>query len=68
MTIFFTTSLGLDLLKLTGIGNNLSISNLSTFLFNLFKLVGTFFSLSISDLSTLDFKLVKSIFLAKDNV
>ena len=36
-TSFFTTSL--DLLKSTGIGTNLSISNLSTSVFRLAKLV-----------------------------
>ena len=43
LTTFFTTSL--NLLKLTGTGNNLSTSNLPTLLFKLRKLIGTFFSL-----------------------
>ena len=63
---FLTTSF--SLLKLTGIGTNLSTSNLSTLLFKLLKLVGTLFNLSISNLSTSDFKLAKSAFLAKDYV
>ena len=42
-TSFFTKSL--SLLKSTGIGTNLSSSNLSTLLFKLLKLVGTFFNL-----------------------
>ena len=57
---FFTTLP--SLLKSTGIGTNLSTSNLSTLLFKLLKLVGTYFNLSISDISTLDFKLAKSTF------
>ena len=61
-TSFFTTSL--YSIKLTGTGNNLSVKNLSVFLFKLFKLVGRFFSLSIYNMSTLDFKLAKSTFLA----
>ena len=65
-TSFFTKSL--YLLKSTGIGNNLSTSNLSTLLFQLLKLAQTFFTLSISNLLTLDFKLAKSTFLAKDDV
>ena len=42
-TSFFTKSL--SLLKSTGIGTNLSSSNLSTLLFKSLKLVGTFFNL-----------------------
>ena len=48
-TSFLTTSL--NLLKSTGAGNNLSISNLSTLDFKLIKLFGKFFNLSISNLS-----------------
>ena len=65
-TSFFTTSL--SLLKSTGAGSNLSISNLSTLLFELLKPLGTYFYLLISNLSTLDFKLAKSIFLANFNI
>ena len=63
---FFSTSL--NLLKSTGVSNNLSTSNLSTLLFKLLKLVGRFYNLSISNLSTSDIKLAKSTFLAKDDV
>ena len=65
-TSFFTTSV--SLLKSTGSGTNLSISNLSTLLFKLLKLVGKFFSLSIPDLSTLDFELAKLTFLVNFDV
>ena len=41
-TSFFTTSF--SLLKSTGTGTNLSISNLSTLLFKSLKLLGTFFN------------------------
>ena len=58
--IVFTTSL--SLLKLTGTGTSLSISNSSTLLFKLLKLVGTFFNLSISNWSASDFKLIKSTY------
>ena len=47
-TSFFITSF--SLLKSTGTGTNLSISNLSTLLFELLKRLGTFFNLSISNL------------------
>ena len=53
---------------MTGTGNHLSTSNLSTLLSKLLKLVGTFFSLTIPNLFTLGFKLPKSSFLAKDYV
>ena len=53
MTSFFTTSL--SLLKPTGTGTNLLISNLSTLPFKLLKLDGTIFNVPISNLSTLDF-------------
>ena len=42
----------LSLLKSTGTGANLSMSNLATLFFKLLKLVGKFFNLSISNLST----------------
>ena len=45
MTSFFATSL--SLLKSTGAGTNLSISNLSTLLLELLKLAGIFFNLGI---------------------
>ena len=54
-TSFFTTLL--SLLKSTGTGANLSISNLSILFFKLLKLVGIFFNSSISNLSTTVFKL-----------
>ena len=63
MTSFFTTLP--SLLKSTGTGANLSLSNLSTLLFKLLKLVGTFFNLSISNLSTSVFKLAKFDFSPK---
>ena len=63
---FFTTSL--NLLNLTGTGNYLSASNLSTLLLKLLKLVGRFFNLPTCNLFTLEFKLAKSTFLAKDDV
>ena len=44
-TSFFATSL--SLLKSTGAGTNLSISNLSTLLLELLKLAGIFFNLGI---------------------
>ena len=56
------------LLKSTGTGTSLSISNLSTLFFKLLKLLDTFFNLSIFTLSTSDFKLVKSVFQAKSDV
>ena len=59
-TSFFTTSL--SLLKSTGAGTNLSISNLSTLLFKLVKPLVTFFNLSIPNLSTSDFKLAESVY------
>ena len=62
-TSFFTTLL--SLLKSTGTGANLSISNLSTLLFKLLKLFGKIFNLSISNLSTSVFKLGKFDFSAK---
>ena len=60
LTSLFTTSL--SLLKSTGAGTNLSISNLSTLLFKLLKPLVTFFNLSIPNLSTSDFKLAKSVY------
>ena len=48
ITSYFTTLL--SVLKSTGTGANLSISNSSTLLFKLLKLVGKFFNLSISNL------------------
>ena len=62
-TSFFTTLP--SLLKSTGTGANLSISNLSTLLFKLLKLFGKLFNLSISNLSTSVFKLAKFYFSAK---
>ena len=59
-TSFFATSL--SLLKSTGAGTNLSISNLSTLLFKLLKPLVTFFNLSIPNLSTSDFKLAESVY------
>ena len=70
-SIFLTTSFFtalLSLLKSTGTGANLSISNLSTLLFTLFKLVGKLFNLSISNLSTSVFKLTRSDFAANLDV
>ena len=49
-TSFFTTLL--SLLKSTGTGASLSISNLPTLLFTLLKLVGKLFNLLRSNLST----------------
>ena len=65
-TSFFTTLL--SLLKSTGTGANLSISNLSTLLFKLLKLFGKLFNLSISNLSTSVFKLTRSDFAANLDV
>ena len=60
MRLFLTRSFltkSLSLLKSTGIGSNLSTSNLSTLRFKLFKLVGIFFNsstfLANSDMSNL---------------
>ena len=58
----------LSLLKSTGTGVNLSISNLSTLLFTFVKSVGTFFNLSISNLSTLYFRQAKLTSLANFDV
>ena len=58
LTISFLTAL-FSLLKSTGAGTNLSISNLSTLLFKLLTLFGKLFNLLISNLSTLVFKLLK---------
>ena len=65
-TLFFTTSL--SLLKATGRGTNLSISNSSTLIFKLLKPLATFFNLSVSNLSTPDFNLANSTFLTKNDV
>ena len=53
------------LLKSTGTGTNLSISNLSTLFFKLLKLFGKLFHLSISNFSTSAFRLAKFDFNAK---
>ena len=59
LTTSFLTKL-LSLLKSTGAGANLLISNLSTLLFKLLKLVGKLLNLSISNLWTSVFKLTRS--------
>ena len=64
LTTSFLTTL-LSLLKSTGTGSNLPVSNLSTLLFKLLKLFGKFFALSISNLSTSVYKLAKFDFNAK---
>ena len=65
-TSLFTTSL--YLLKPTGAGTNLSVSNLFTLIFKSVKLLGIFFNLSISTSPTSYSKLAKSVFLAKEDV
>ena len=70
-TSFLTTSLfptSLYLLKPTGTGTNLSVSDLFTLIFKLVKLLGIFFNLSISTSPTSYSKLVKSAFLPKEDV
>ena len=70
-TSFLTTSLfatSLYLLKPTGAGTNLSVSNLFTIIFKLAKLLGIFFNLSISTSPTSYSKLAKSVFLTKEDV
>ena len=64
LTTSFLTTL-LNLLKPTGAGPNLSISNLSTLNFKLLKLFGKLFNLLISNLSTSVFELAKFDFNAK---
>ena len=64
LTTSFLTTL-LSLLKSTGTGANLLISNLSTLLFELLELVGKLFNLWISNLSTSVFRLAKIDFSAK---
>ena len=60
--MFYCFTTLLNLLKLTGTGASLPISNLSTLIFKLLKLIGTFFNLSISNLSKLNFRKTNSVF------